>query len=69
VLIAFEDARILALEHLLLDALLDDGVDLFLGGPQLRQHHGLPVRCLPNRFFRQVLVHGAGQRERDDQGR
>ena len=69
VLVAFEDARVLAPEHLLLDAALDDLVHLVLRRPEIREHHRFAVGGLPERILGQVLVHGPGKRERHDQGR
>ena len=68
-LVALEDARVLPLEHLLLDALLDDCIDLLLRRPQLGEHHRLSVRRFGERLGHKVLVHRPSQREGDHQRR
>ena len=67
VLVAFEDARVLALEHILLDALLDDRIHLFLRRPQLGEHHRLAVTRATDRVLGEVDVHCARERIRNDE--
>ena len=67
--VAREDVGVALREHLLADGGGDDLLDLLLGGPQVREVHGVAVLVGPQRLGGDVDLHRAGDGVGDDQRR
>ncbi len=68
-LIALEDVRVLLLEHLLGDGLVDEGLDFGVRRPDVLEEHRLALLVGAERLLRQVDLDRAGERIGDDQRR
>ncbi len=68
-LVAGEDVRVRRAEHLLADRARDRLLHLLRGRPDVREEDVLAVRADADRLAREVDIHPAGERIRDDERR